>query len=95
MEPAKDRAEREAAALEKRLSQLRKARRHLAAVRGDEDHQARWLQDGLERHGGQHRATESRLSLLDAGRRLTRQALDKVDKEIAALEQQLAERGGG
>ncbi len=88
-------AERQAAALSERLSQLRKARRHLAAVRGDEDHQARWLQDGLERQGGRHRGTESRLSLLDAGRRLTKQALEKIYKEIAALERRLAERGGG
>ncbi len=88
-------AERQAAALEKRLSQLRKARRHLAAVRGDEDHQARRFEDRLERHGGRHRDTESSLSLLDAGRRLTRQALDKVDTEIAALEDRLTELGGG
>ena len=88
-------ADRQTAALSERLSQLRKARRHLVAVRGDEDHQALRLQDGLERQGGRHRDTESRLSLLDAGRRLTKQALEKIDREIAALERRLAERGGG
>lgn len=95
MGQANDRAERDLVALAGRLAELRQARRHLAAARDDEDHQARRLKDSLERSGGRDRAAESRLSLLDEGRRLTGQALEKLDKEIAELERRLTETGGG
>ena len=83
-------AEREAAAFSERLSELRQARRNLAAARDDEDHQARRLRDSLERHGGRSPDAESRLSLLDEGRRLTAMALEKIDKEIVDIERRLA-----
>ena len=83
-------AEREAAAFSERLSELRQARRNLAAARDDEDHQVRRLKDSLERHGGRSPDAESRLSLLDEGRKLTAQALEKIDREIAELKRRLA-----
>ncbi len=83
-------AEREAAAFSERLSELRQARRNLAAARDDEDHQVRRLKDSLERHVGRSPDAESRLSLLDEGRRLTAMALDKIDEEIVDIERRLA-----
>ena len=76
--------------LRTRLSELRRARDHLAAAKGEEDHQARRLTESLERSGGRDRDSESRLSLLDEGRRLTAKALDKIEREVAKLERRLA-----
>jgi chromosome segregation ATPase len=73
-----------------RLSELRRARDHLAAAKAEEDHQARRISESLERAGGRDRDSESRLSLLDEGRRLTAKALDKIEREIEKLEGRLA-----
>lgn len=81
---------REAAAVSARLGALRESRRHLVIARDEEDHQARRLKDALERQGGRAAEAESRLSLLDEGRRLTAKALAEADKEIAALTSRLA-----
>jgi len=78
------------ALLRARLAELRRARDHLAAAKAEEDHQARRLTESLERAGGRDRDSESRLSLLDEGRRLTAKALDKTEREIAELEGRLA-----
>jgi hypothetical protein len=78
------------ALLRTRLSELRRARDHLAAAKAEEDHQARRISESLERAGGRDRDSESRLSLLDEGRRLTAKALDKIEREIEKLEGRLA-----
>ena len=50
---------------------------------------ARRERDGLERAGGRAPAIESRLSLLDEGRELTRRALAETEAELAALRARL------
>jgi len=82
--------EREASETAARIRDLRKARRRLRNAKDEEDHQARRYRDALERQGGRERAVESRLSLLDEGRRLTARALDETGRELEALERRQA-----
>ena len=76
--------------LTRKLEELRHTLGELRAAKHDEDHQARRLGDAMERHGGRQVEVESRLSLLDEGRRLTAKALARTEREIAELERRLA-----
>lgn len=80
-------------ALTRKLEELRRTLGELRAAKHDEDHQARRLGDAMERHGGRQDEAESRLSLLDEGRRLTAQALARTEREVAGLERRLAALG--
>jgi chromosome segregation ATPase len=83
--------EREASETASRIRDLREVRHRLANARDEEDHQARRYRDALERQGGRAPAVESRLSLLDEGRKLTARALGETGRELEALERRLAE----
>ena len=80
---------REIEALRIRLEERRRTLAELRAAKDDEDHQARRLGDVMERHGGRQLEAESRLSLLDEGRRLTNKALARTEREIVELERRL------
>lgn len=84
-----DGPDREVATLRARLEERRRTLHELRAAKDDEDHQARRLGDVMERHGGRQREAESRLSLLDEGRRQTAKALAQTEREIADLERRL------
>ena len=85
--------DREIEALRRELEARRRALGELRAAKHDEDHQARRLGDAMERHGGRQVEAESRLSLLDEGRRLTAKAIAKTERQIAELERRLAALG--
>jgi len=81
--------DREIEALTRTLEECRRTLSELRAAKHDEDHQARRLGDAMERHGGRQLDAESRLSLLDEGRRLTAKALARTERDIAELERRL------
>ena len=75
--------------IEDKIAVLEATRRDLAAALAEADHQARRERDGLERAGGRAPGIEGRLSLLDEGRQLTRQALAQTEAELAAARSEL------
>ena len=75
--------------IEDRIAALEAKRRNLAAALAEADHQARRERDGLERAGGRAPGIEGRLSLLDEGRQLTRQALAQTEAELTAARAEL------
>jgi chromosome segregation ATPase len=83
--------EREAFETASRIRDLREARRRMANAREEEDHEARRYRDALERQGGRAPAVESRLSLLEEGRKLTARALGETERELEALERRLGQ----
>ncbi len=88
-----DELDREIEALRTKLEERRRTLSQLRAAKDDEDHQARRLGDVMERQGGRQVEAESRLSLLDEGRRLTAKALARTEREVADLERRLAALG--
>jgi chromosome segregation ATPase len=83
--------ERAAAETAARIGDLKERNRHLARARDEEDHQARRDRDALERHGGRAPTVESRVALLDEGRKMTARVLRATGRELTALERRLAE----
>jgi chromosome segregation ATPase len=77
--------EREASETATRIRELRQVCDRLSNAKDEEDHQARRYRDQLERQGGRAPEVESRLSLLDEGRKLTARALDETRRELEAL----------
>jgi chromosome segregation ATPase len=79
--------------LEREFERLEMKRRALDLALGEFLHEGRRTRDALERVGGHSHALEAKARGLKKNAKLTRQDLEKTDREIESLRQRLAEIG--